>query len=92
MRWADEHDVTAWLIRATCPKDLTLQRLTARAAADDDVSDAGPAIYASSSAGFEQTDEWPDERSFTISTASDTWRDDLANRLGRWGIGLRTAE
>ncbi|MFN2377256.1 MAG: AAA family ATPase [Candidatus Binatia bacterium] len=76
----------AALVEVAAPKDEVIERLTARAAAGHDASEAGPGLYDAMQAEFEAPDEWPLERRARIDTASADWTADVVAAARRLGI------
>lgn len=82
-RWAAERGARAVLLHVHCGEQETLRRLAARARADRDASDAGPALLPHSRARFEEPDEWPAADLVHVATDSEQWRSSLARELAR---------
>jgi len=59
-RFAEEKGIDARLIEVRCDPTVAHERLTARAQAGNDPSDAGPDFLAISIERFEAPDEWPE--------------------------------
>lgn len=78
---ARELGTASLLLEVQCAEAVALERLAARAAAGDAVSDAGPELYRSSVAGFEPVDEWPEGRHLAVRTDVDGWEKGLRAAL-----------
>ena len=59
--WAARHASGCSIIEVVASRDEVLDRLTERAAAGNDASEAGPGLYDTIRAEFESPDEWPAE-------------------------------
>jgi aminoglycoside phosphotransferase family enzyme/predicted kinase len=73
--WASARRLPAWFVETRCAPQEAEARLTARARAGRDASDAGPALHAASRAGFEPPQEWPAARRRAVDTDAAGWRD-----------------
>lgn len=79
--WAADRRVV--LVAVECAPAVARARLAERARRGTDPSDAGPAFYDASVAGYEPPDEWPPADLVRVRTDGD-WRDavaDVARRL-----------
>lgn len=81
--WAAARGVPALLVEVRCRRETALGRLARREAEGRDPSDAGPALYDFSAAGFEATDEWPRPLRVVASTEDPGWREALAEVAAR---------
>jgi hypothetical protein len=62
-------------LETRCAPQEAEARLTARARAGRDASDAGPSLHAASRAGFEPPLEWPAARRRAVATDAAGWHD-----------------
>ncbi len=79
--WAREHDVRCELVEVFAPRDEILERLAERAAAGNDASEAGPGLYDSIRAEFEEPVEWPER--IRIDTSSSSWEEGVRTAASR---------
>jgi hypothetical protein len=80
---AAEVGVEAQFIEVSCRAELVRERLSLRAAAGTDPSDAGPEHYAESARAFEGPTEWPERSRAVVHTDRDGWRVSLASLAAR---------
>jgi uncharacterized protein len=74
---ARAHGLEATFVETCCAPELVTARLSERAAAGQDASDAGPALQAASRAGFEPLGEWPAACRAAVATDASDWREHL---------------
>jgi aminoglycoside phosphotransferase family enzyme/predicted kinase len=83
--------VPVLLLEVVCDEAVTLQRLEARLADPERISDAGPGIYRSQKERYEPPEEWPEERRIEVDTGLEGWRGALRKALrdvaGERGVG-----
>jgi predicted kinase len=79
--WARARGAACWIVETRCPPPLARARLAQREREGRDPSDAGPALHASSEAGFEPVAAGEADRHLVIATDRDTWRSDLRAAL-----------
>jgi len=75
----------AWLVEVRCGEAIARQRLSERASAGRDPSDAGPEQLAASLARFESPQEWPPEQRIAVHTDAPDFLDQVqaaARRIG----------
>ncbi|HME72453.1 MAG TPA: AAA family ATPase [Myxococcota bacterium] len=80
LRFAAAHRVPALLLETRSPPAITFERLARRKAAGRDPSQAGPELYAWSSAHFEPPREWPAAWRRALWT-NRPWRHELSRAL-----------
>jgi len=88
--WAAGHALRAFLVESSCPEPIVRARLEARAREGRDPSDAGPELYASSAAGFEPPDEFPEAARALVRTDDPHWRAAVADIAKRFALGEPT--
>jgi hypothetical protein len=78
LAFAAERGAPALLVETRCPDAIVRERLARRAAANTDVSDAGPELLAQSAAWFEPVVEWPGHARIVAASDAPGWRTRLA--------------
>jgi predicted kinase len=73
--------VPVLLLEVVCDEALTLQRLEARLADPERISDAGPDIYLSQKERYEPPEEWPEARRIEVDTGLEGWPGTLRRAL-----------
>ena len=72
--WAEARRVPAYFVEARCAPEVAEARVSERARAGGDASDAGPSLQAASRAGFEPASEWPAARRAAVATDTSEWQ------------------
>lgn len=82
--FAERRGAACLLVEARCAEAVARERLAARAARGDAVSDAGPELLERSRAAFEPPEEWPEASRHAVDTDAEDW----AERAGALGATL----
>jgi hypothetical protein len=84
-RWCRDRGVRAVLVETICAAEVGSERLTARARAGRDPSDAGPELLGASISSYEPPDEWPATARLRVRSDAPDW----ARQLERVAPRLR---
>jgi predicted kinase len=68
-RW----QVPVLLMAVRCPETVTLERIEARSRDPERVSDAGPEVYRSQKARYEEPSDWPESERIDVDTSRGDW-------------------
>lgn len=83
---ASELGSEAFLVETVAPRDEVIARLSARQAAGNDASEAGPGLYDRMRAEFEEPQEWAPARLGRLDTSSPRWREEAFAIAKRFGL------
>jgi len=84
--FCEEHGVRGILLDVRCAEATTLDRLEARLADPDRLSDAGPAVYRAGRDAYESPDEWDEDDRLVVETDREGWGERLGAALRASGL------
>lgn len=84
--WAAQHASGCVLVEIVADRDDVIERLTARATDANTASEAGPGLYDSMRAEFEEPAEWPQATRATVDTSRDDWQQQVDQAVGKLNL------
>ncbi|MFT4569358.1 MAG: aminoglycoside phosphotransferase family enzyme/predicted kinase [Hyphomicrobiaceae bacterium] len=88
-RWAADHSLPAWLVRAEISPEVARSRLHVRSIRGQDASEAGPELLEYSLNNYEAPEEWPADCIFGVRTDPTDWHQSLEPIVATIAQGTR---